>query len=115
MARPIVLWRGIGINYEFGVLEHPARTAIHLAHRIGALIVFLYLGWLALRLINRGGDVLSRTGWLIITLLLAQVMLGIGNVLMHLPLPIAVAHNAVAALLLLSLILLSYQLWQRHS
>jgi len=110
-----VLWRGLGINYEFGVLEHPARTAIHLAHRIGALIVFLYLGWLGLRLITRGGDVLARTGWLIVTLLLVQVSLGIGNVLMHLPLPIAVAHNAVATLLLLSLILLSYQLWQRHS
>ncbi len=110
-----VLWRGIGINYEFGVLEHPARTAIHFVHRVGALLVFLYLGWLALRLINRGGEILARTGWLILGLLLTQVSLGIGNVLLHLPLPVAVAHNAVAALLLLSLILLSYQLWQRPS
>ena len=46
--------------------------------------------------------------------LVLQVGLGIGNVLLHLPLLVAVAHNAVAALLLLSLINASYLLWRRH-
>lgn len=110
-----VLWRGLGVNYEFGVLEHPARTAIHLAHRIGALITFLYLAWLVMRLVGRGGELLSRTGWLIGGLLLVQVLLGVGNVVLHLPLLVAVAHNGVAALLLLSLILLNHQLWPRRS
>ena len=41
-----VLWRGIGVNYEGGVLDAPARAAIQIAHRIGALVVFCYLGWL---------------------------------------------------------------------
>jgi cytochrome c oxidase assembly protein subunit 15 len=109
-----VLWRGVGINYEFGVLDSTARTAIHMAHRIGALLTLLFLGWLALRLIRHGGPVLAATGWLIGALLLAQVTLGIANVVLFLPLPVAVAHNATAALLLLSLVLLNYQSWRRQ-
>ena len=31
-----VLWRGLGINFEGGVLAHPARVAIHWTHRLGA-------------------------------------------------------------------------------
>lgn len=110
-----VLWRGLGVNYEFGVLEHPARTAIHLTHRIGALITFAYLGLLAVRLIGRGGEILGSTGRLIGGLLVVQVLLGVGNVVLHLPLAVAVAHNGVAALLLSSLILLNHQLWPRQS
>jgi cytochrome c oxidase assembly protein subunit 15 len=110
-----VLWRGLGVNYEFGVLDHPARTTIHLVHRIGALVTFLVLGWLALRLIGDAGGPVRATGWLIASLLLLQVCLGIANVVMQLPLGVATAHSGVAALLLLSLVLLNYQLWQRPS
>jgi cytochrome c oxidase assembly protein subunit 15 len=110
-----VLWRGLGVNYEYGVLDHPARTTIHLVHRIGALVTFVLLGWLALRLVSRAGGPVSGSGWLIGGLLLLQVSLGIGNVVLQLPLGVAVAHNAVAALLLLSLIRLNHQLWQRQS
>ena len=31
-----ILWRGIGIDYEGGVLDNPARVAIHFTHRLGA-------------------------------------------------------------------------------
>jgi len=108
-----VLWRGLGVNYEFGVLESAARTAIHLTHRIGALVAFLFIGWLAWRLIWRGEGPLKINGWLIAVLLVLQVVLGIGNVVLYLPLPVAVAHNAGAALLLLSLVWLNYQLWRQ--
>lgn len=109
-----VLWRGLGIDYEFGVLENPARVAIHLVHRIGAVLTLLYIGWLALRLILRGRYGLEMIGFLIGGLLLVQVALGIGNVVLQLPLAVAVGHNAVAALLLLSLVLLNFRLWQRQ-
>src|SRR5271154_4881362 len=33
-----VLWRGLGIDYEGGVLANPARIAIHVTHRIGAVV-----------------------------------------------------------------------------
>ena len=96
-----VLWRGVGVNYEGGVLDAPARAAIQIAHRIGALIVFCYLGWLAQRLARAR---LRGLGIAIGVLLLLQVSLGIGNVKLGLPLPVATAHNGVAALLLFALI-----------
>lgn len=107
-----VMWRGLGVNYEYGVLEHPARTAIHVTHRIGAVITFVYLGWLVVSLI-RSGQGMVGAGLLVGGLLLAQVALGIGNVLLHLPLGVATAHNGVAALLLISLVYLNYRLWRQ--
>jgi len=108
-----VMWRGLGVNYEFGVLENPARTAIHLTHRIGALVTFVYLGLLALMMLRRGG-VLARAGLVMGALLVVQVTLGISNIMLHLPLPVAVGHNGVAALLLLSVIYLNNLLWRRQ-
>jgi len=112
-SEAFVMWRGLGINYEYGVLEHPARTAIHVTHRFGALTTLLVVGGFALYLLGRGGPA-RRAGIPVLLLLVLQIGLGIGNVLLHLPLPVAVAHNAVAALLLLSLINASYLLWRRH-
>ena len=108
-----VLWRGLGVNYEYGVLEHPARTAIHVSHRIGALVTFAYLAWLVFA-VARSTSALFGTALLIGGLLLLQVALGIGNVLLHLPLGVATAHNGVAALLLISLIYLNFRLWRQQ-
>jgi cytochrome c oxidase assembly protein subunit 15 len=100
-----VIWRGLGVNYEFGVLENDARTAIHMTHRMGALLSLLVIGLLALRLIGQPQpSALRHLGWVMLGLLLVQLGLGITNVLGHLPLPIAVAHNGGAALLLLTLV-----------
>ncbi len=107
-----VMWRGLGVNYEYGVLEHPARTAIHVTHRIGAVVTLLYLAWLLVGVLRSSGA-LAGAALLVGGLLLVQVALGIGNVLLHLPLSVATAHNGVAALLLISLIYLNYRLWQR--
>ncbi|SFW53979.1 COX15/CtaA family protein [Luteibacter sp. UNCMF366Tsu5.1] len=96
-----VLWRGIGVNYEGGVLDMAARSAIQLAHRIGALVTFCYLGWLSHRLARAG---LRKAGIAVAVVLVAQVLLGIGNVHLGLPLPVATAHNGVAALLLFTLL-----------
>lgn len=107
-----VLWRGLGVNYEYGVLDSPARTAIHYTHRIGALVTFLYLAWLVVKLLRSAGG-LAGSAMLVGVLLLTQIALGIGNVVMHLPLGVATAHNGVAALLLVSLVYVNYRLWQR--
>ena len=103
-----VLWRGVGVDYEGGVLDAPARTAIQLAHRAGALVVFVFgllLAALAMR--RREARLLGAALGLA---LLAQVALGIGNVVLGLPLPVATAHNGVAALLLLVLLALLVRL-----
>ncbi|WP_299598011.1 heme A synthase [uncultured Microbulbifer sp.] len=97
----------IGPNYLGGALEGDARTAIHLTHRIGAIIVSLLVGLLAL-LAWRAGS--RRWAQGLFAVLCLQVGLGIANVVMSLPLSIAVAHNAGAALLLLSLLTFCYRI-----
>ncbi len=104
-----VLWRGLGIDYEFGVLDNAARTAIHVAHRIGALITAIYLITLAWILLLRSRERVVRImGGVVLLLTIAQVSLGISNVMLSLPLTFAVAHNATAALLLLAMLTLNY-------
>ncbi len=103
------LWRGLGVSYEGGVLGNDARVTIHLTHRLGALAVLLYLGWLVGRLWT-ANRTLRMTGGIIALLLAIQIGLGIANVLLRLPLPVAVAHNAGAALLLLALVMLNHRL-----
>jgi cytochrome c oxidase assembly protein subunit 15 len=100
-----VLWRGLGIDYEGGVLDHPARVAIHFAHRVGALITAAFLGFLTLRVWRKARNPSVRlAGALIGTLLLLQLVVGPLMVMRGLPLGLATAHNAVAALLLISLV-----------
>lgn len=95
-------WRGVGIDYEGGVLGVEARTAVHMAHRIGALITLIIVAAIALRIMLEADARLKRLGLILMTILLLQVSLGIANVVLFLPLAVAVAHNAVAALLLLA-------------
>jgi len=89
-------------------LRYDALTAIHWTHRFGALITFLYAGALAVVLLRTNG--LVRYGALLGAVLVAQVALGIANVVAGLPLAIAVAHNAVAAVLLVSLVMINFAL-----
>jgi len=97
-----VLWRGIGVDYEGGILDGEARIAIQLAHRMMAAVVFVYLLGLAIKLLSTPG--MRSWATLLGALTLAQVALGIANVKLGLPLTAAVLHNAGAALLLFVLI-----------
>ena len=103
-----VLWRQVGVDYEGGVLDAPARTAIQLAHRIGALLVFGHVGATSLRALRAPG--MHGFGIALAIALLAQIALGISNVVFGLPLPVAAAHNAGAALLLFALLALLVRL-----
>jgi cytochrome c oxidase assembly protein subunit 15 len=93
-----VLWREIGVNYEGGVLDQPARAAIHVTHRIGAVVTLLVLLSLGVRLLKvprlRGG------GQAVLAMVTLQFTLGVLNVVLALPLAVAVMHNAGAALTL---------------
>jgi cytochrome c oxidase assembly protein subunit 15 len=110
-----ILWRGTDMDYEFGILDAPARIAIHYTHRMGALLTVLVLGSVLLLILFRGGAALRRTAMVGIGLLILQVLLGISNILLHLPLAVAVAHNVVAALLLLTVVTLLYQMHRLRS
>ncbi len=103
-----VLWRGLGVNYEFGVLETPARTAIHFSHRVWAVLTALMI-LLAIRAARRAGSAHGRLlGWCILAALAIQITLGITNVMRGLPLPVAVMHNGFAAILMASLVALLF-------
>ncbi|MEO6364804.1 MAG: COX15/CtaA family protein [Luteimonas sp.] len=97
-----VPWRGIGVDYEGGVLDGESRIAIQLAHRMMAGVVFVFLLALALRLLRTPG--MRQWAAMLALLVVSQVALGIANVKLALPLTIAVLHNAGAALLVFVLV-----------
>lgn len=98
----------IGPNYLGGMLYGEARTAIHFTHRLGALSVALVLLALAWQLWCHG---MARLAGLLLAALTLQIGLGISNVLLNLPLAVAVAHNAGGALLLLVCVLINHRLY----
>jgi cytochrome c oxidase assembly protein subunit 15 len=103
--------QSVGPNYLGGLLDSDARVAIHFVHRVGALVTFLYLSGLCLGLFAVGDRRVNRMANVIFAILLVQVGLGISNVLWAIPLPVAVLHNAGAALLMLSLVTLALKIW----
>ena len=105
------LHRELGETASGELLPLTALTAIHWVHRLMALIVTVYLAWLALRLFRTPGY--AGMGLMICMALVLQVTLGISNVLLSLPLALAVAHNAGAALLLSSLVMLNHRVRRR--
>jgi heme a synthase len=106
-AHAFVPWRGASLHYEGGILGIPARAAIQLTHRLGAcaatLMLLLAAGMtLRARLTRRA----RRAAWAVIGFLILQLVIAISMVEAGFPLPLATAHNAGAALLLLATIAL---------
>lgn len=114
LAKAFSPFQGDHISFEYGVLDHYTRVTIHVAHRIGAIVTSLLILWLGLKLLSSHSKIMKRAAVVMIALLITQVLLGVSNILYILPLPIAVAHNGVAALLLLSLIFINYAIWHKH-
>jgi heme a synthase len=98
-----VLWHGLSINYEGGVLDNPARVAIHLTHRIGALVATLALAIAAAYILPQKGIPTAKpAAYAVLGALLLQLTIGISMVLKAFPLRLTTAHTAGAALLLLA-------------
>ncbi|RUM83798.1 MAG: heme A synthase [Candidatus Thioglobus sp.] len=106
-------WGPLGLDYEYGVLENPARAGIQMIHRIGALMTTTLI--LSLIYLFRGYTHLKSNLVLIGSLLMVQVTLGILNVLLSLPIVVAVLHNAVALLLLLSIVALIHKVFRART
>lgn len=103
------VWQDIGPNYLGGQLDNHARTAIHLTHRVGALVVSITLVLLCLGLWKTGSTQIRKWAIALLLVLGLQLSLGIGNIVLALPLWVAVAHNAVGALLLLTMVSIVYR------
>jgi cytochrome c oxidase assembly protein subunit 15 len=94
-----VLWRGLGINYAGGVLDHPARVAIHFTHRVGAMLAGALLLLAVFSAIRGLGPGPRWAALAVLAALVAQICIGVFMVLRAFPLELAAAHNAGAALL----------------
>ncbi|NKC15700.1 MAG: heme A synthase [Gammaproteobacteria bacterium] len=111
VAEAYQVWGQVGIDYEGGHLSNEARMAVHIVHRLGAVITFLYIGTLALFFIRSGPVSRIRVAAAATLLLvLSQFAIGMANVVFNLPLALALAHNAGAALLLMAMVTMTYWL-----
>ena len=98
------IFQSVGPNYLGGIMTSEARTAIHWVHRIGAIIVLFVVGGLVLQVVRQ----VAVVGYALLAALVAQITLGILNVVWVLPLLNATAHNTVGALLLLVLVTINF-------
>ncbi|MEM0955589.1 MAG: COX15/CtaA family protein [Pseudomonadota bacterium] len=104
------LLQQVGPNYLGGTMTNEARVAIHLSHRIGALVTLLVVGFLALRLWRQQALPARRLGAVLASVLALQFLLGLSNIVFHFPVAVATAHNAVGAVLLLVMVTVNYYL-----
>jgi cytochrome c oxidase assembly protein subunit 15 len=89
---------------------------VHFAHRLGALVTTLVLATLALLALRRAQARQLRLAALATLAALAlQLAIGITTVVRGFPLAWATAHNAGAALLLLSVVAVIRYLWPTHA
>lgn len=110
-AQGFNLTQTIGPNYLGGLLDSEARVAIHFAHRLGAVITTLFLLMLSLALFSVGDARVKRMGVVLLLALATQIALGVSNVLLMVPMAVAVLHNAGGALLLLVMVTLGMKSW----
>ena len=97
--------RELGLDATGKTLQLAAYTAIQWTHRVGALVTFVYLVWLGLRLLKE--PQLKKLAHMMLGLLVVQIALGVATLLLHLPLVLAVGHNLGAALLLTTIVVLN--------
>jgi len=107
-----VLWHGLKLDYEGGVLANPARVAIHFTHRLGALVAgSMLIGLGALVAASARSRRLTFAGGLLVLAVLLQISLGVATVHWGVPLGLATLHNAGAAFLVISMVWLLRALW----
>jgi cytochrome c oxidase assembly protein subunit 15 len=105
-------WHGLGPDYQGGILGDPARIAIHVVHRLGALATLIMVLATGLLCLSKGRDpVIKWLGVLAGALVICQAGIGIGMVHLALPLGLADAHTGVAAALLATMVCLNWALW----
>jgi heme a synthase len=102
-----ILWRGLGIDYEGGVLDAPARVAIHYTHRLGAYVTAVVLLLVVAGAWRRGQSRATRAAAVAVGVaLVLQVAIGMNLIWKGWPLSLGTAHNAGAAVLVLATVAL---------
>ena len=107
-ANAFEMLRELGRTSTGTLLSSAAMTAIHWSHRLGAILVGAYLLIFAYRLMRH--EALRGLAVLLVLAVITQIALGIANVVFALPLSVAVAHNGVAALLVMITVAINFRL-----
>lgn len=105
------LTQTVGPNYLHGQLHADARTAIHVVHRLGALLLGAVL--IALWWRYRYWQKVVRPLAIVVSLYVLQAILGVANVLLWLPLWLALLHTAGAIALSVGLVW-AWWCWRYH-
>jgi cytochrome c oxidase assembly protein subunit 15 len=102
-----ILWRGLGIDYEGGVLDAPARVAIHYTHRLGAYLTAIVLALVVLGALRRGQSGAAKFAAVAVAAaVVLQIAIGMNLVWRGFPLWLGTSHNAGAVLVVLSTVAL---------
>jgi heme a synthase len=102
-----IVWRGLGIDYEGGVLDAPARVAIHYTHRLGAYLTAIVLALVVVGAWRRGQSQATRLAAAAVAVaVVIQMAIGMNLIWKGWPLWLGTAHNAGAALLVLATVAL---------
>jgi len=113
----IKLWEGLAL---LGTLDLDAHgrvitdqgvaAAIHMAHRLGALLAFAVIAWIGIKAWGMGGRC-RIAGMAVLALLVIQTGLGIAAVLGDLPMLVVASHSSLSALMVASILTLAHRGW----
>ncbi|PIP80189.1 MAG: hypothetical protein COW84_06550 [Gammaproteobacteria bacterium CG22_combo_CG10-13_8_21_14_all_40_8] len=105
------IWGHGADNYEYGVKSLEARTTIHVVHRLWAIVALTAILKLSWSLRKSSSNVLKNFSNGLVMVVIIQFCLGVSNIVFHLPLEVAVAHNGGGAVLFASLVSLNILLF----
>jgi cytochrome c oxidase assembly protein subunit 15 len=106
------LYRELGQSANGGDMTLASLTAIQWTHRVGALITLICLGFIGLNSLKYAQ--LSKWGFALLCILAVQLVLGVANLVLHLPLVLAVLHNLGAALLVMVMVMINSKITAHH-
>lgn len=95
------IFRNLGQTFEGAPITIDALQAIQWVHRLGAITVVIFFSYLSIALMKY--KQLRFESMLLLVLLTAQFIIGIANLMLHLPVVLAVSHNLIAALLVITI------------
>ena len=106
------IFRELGMTPDGQQLSLEALHAIQWVHRVGAIVLTVYLVSMAYFLRSYPGIRLYKN--LLLVVLATQFIIGIANLLLHLPIVLATAHNLGAALLVIILVIINSRVTPSH-
>ena len=107
------IFRNLGQTSKGAPISLNALQAIQWIHRIGAITVIIYFGYLAYVLMKY--KQLRFEAILLLTILVAQFIIGIANLTLHLPMVLAVSHNLTAALLVVIITMINTKIKKQYA